>query len=117
MHLQPICAATLRKYHQIMMRRGNEQLLDKIFLLGRHRCHTAPAAPLLPIGIGIQPLDIAAVGDGNHHILFRNQIFVRDLAFIAHNHGASCVAMLLAHLRQLIFDDIKYKFFIAQHFI
>jgi len=46
------------------------------------------------------------VGDGNDHVLFGDEVFDRELAFVARDLGSALVAVLVGHLLQLVTDDL-----------
>jgi len=71
------------------------------------RDHAPAAAPLASVGRHRQPLDVARVGHGDHHVLFRDQVFDRELALVGHDLGASLIAEAMRQLRKLFLEDLQ----------
>ena len=78
------------------MRRGDEQLRDEVFVLGRRAGDAAAAALLRAVRGHRVALDVAAVRDGDDHVLFGDQLLDGDLALVVDDLGAALVAELLA---------------------
>jgi len=53
--------------------------------------HALAAAPLPPVGRDREPLDVAGVGHGDHHVLFGDQVLDREFALIGDDLGAPLV--------------------------
>src|SRR5690606_7901712 len=51
-------------------------------------------------------LDVAAVGDGDHHLLVRDQILERERARVTQDLRAPVVTVLVGDLLQLVLDDL-----------
>ena len=99
---QPIDFAGLGEHQQVTVGGGDEEVLDKV-VLARFERHAALAgAALAAIGIHRSALEVAVVGDGNHHRLVRHQVFDLDLLRALDNLGAALVAELLLHRAQLL---------------
>ena len=62
------------------MRRGDEQVLDEVFFLGRRADAALAAAPLRAVERQRRALDVAAVGHGDDHVLVGDQVLDVDLA-------------------------------------
>ena len=78
------------------------QMLDEI-LLGRSRADlAAAAAPLGAVERQRGALDITAMGDGDQHILFDDQILNRKVAFALDNLGAARIGELLLDVLDLV---------------
>src|SRR5262245_38674814 len=105
-HFKPVALALLSEEHHVVVRRRDEQVFDPVvfFLMGRD--HTFAAAALPTIGRYGQTLDVAGVRDRDHHVLFRDQVFYRELALIGHDLGAAVVAKPLRELGQLFLQDL-----------
>ena len=73
--LQPVGPTPIREQQQVGVRRGNKEVFDKIIFLGRRSAQAAPPSPLAPVLLHPRPPDIAGVGDGDDHVLFRDQVF------------------------------------------
>ncbi len=77
------------------MRRADEEMLDKILILQTGAAQPSTTATLFAIRGDRGAFDVARVGDGDDHVLFRDQILDRELAFIAGDLGATLVAVLV----------------------
>ena len=101
-HLLRVGAPLVGEHQQHVVRRRDEQLRDEVFLVRRGAGDAAPAAPLRPVqGLGVA-LDVAAVGDGDHHLLGRDHVLDVDVAAsIVDDLGAALVAVLLLDLLEL----------------
>ena len=76
-----------------------------VLVLGRH-AGPSPAAPMLgPVGNEGGALDIAAVGDGDHHGLAGNEVLVLKVAAAVNDLGAAGNGEVGLHLHQLVADD------------
>src|SRR3989449_4333894 len=72
-HLEPVQPAAVREAQQVIVRMRDEQALDEVVLLHRGG-HLAAAAAALGAVVGKRlRLDIAAVREGDHHVLRRDQ--------------------------------------------
>src|SRR5882672_5867873 len=106
-HLEPVALPLLGEEHHVVVGGGDEQVLDPVVFLRMGGDHAAPAAPLAPVGRHGQPLDVARVGHGDHHVLFRDQVFDRELALIGDDLGASLVAEAVRQLRELLLENLE----------
>ena len=80
---------------------------DRILFARGHADHALAAAMLLAIGGERLALDVAAAGDGDHHIFVGDQVLVRHLArCILGDLGATSIGKLLLQLGELIRDDL-----------
>src|SRR5213596_215114 len=106
-HLQPVALPLLGEEHHVVVGRGDEQVLDPVVFLGMGGDHAPAAAPLAPVGRHRQSFDIARVGHGDNHVLFRDQVLDRELALVGHDFGAPLVAEAVRQLRELFFEDVQ----------
>ena len=90
------------------MRGAHEQVLDEIAVLHVHAGHTTAASLLLAVGGQRQGLDVAGVGDRDHHLLIGDQVLDVDLVLGVGDVSASLVAEALGDLGQLLLDDRKH---------
>ena len=97
-HLDPVDLADGREEQQVVVRGGDEQVLDVVVLLGVHPDDADPAAALDAVGGERQPLDVAGARDRDDHVLLGDQLLEVDLALGRHDLGAAVVAELLADL-------------------
>ena len=88
----------------------HEHLVNEILLMGAHAGPALAAAALGPVGRKRHPLDVAGVGDRDHHVLALDQVLdiVLELAFL--DDGAARVGELLLHLQKLLAKQIKKLF-------
>ncbi len=73
-----------------------------------------PAAALLAVGRQRQRLDVAGVGDRDHHLLVGDQILDVDLALGVGDLGTALVAVGLGDLGQLVLDQPVDPFLVAE---
>ena len=91
------------------MRRADEQVLDEVAVLHVHAADAAAAAVLLAVGVQRQRLDVAGVGDRDHHLLVGDQVLDVDVALGVDDLGAALVAEALADLEQLLLDRARAR--------
>ena len=70
----------VREEQQVVVRAGDEQVLDRIFFVGLGPLHALAAATLGAIDARRRPLDVAVVADRDDHRLFFDQVFQVDVA-------------------------------------
>ncbi len=80
-------------------------MFREVFVSCRDSRQTLAAAPLRAIGRGGQPLHVAAMRDGDDHILFGDQILDVEVPTGLHDLGAARVTVAAGHLCQLLLDD------------
>ena len=85
---------------------GNEKVVDEVLVAGLHSDPALATASLVSIDGDRTPLDIAGMGYGDDHILFRNHVFDADLFRLLDDLGAALVAVLLFDLGELVADDV-----------
>ena len=103
--LEPVDPAAGGKEEDVVVGRSCEQVLDPVFLLGRHAGDATTAASLAPVRIHRDPLDVSLVRDRDHHILFGDQVLHREVDDLAGDLGAAVVAVLFSQLVQFRLDD------------
>jgi hypothetical protein len=84
---------------------GDEQVLDVVVFLHVHAGDADPAPALLAVGRQRQRLDVARVGDRDHHLLVGDQVLDVDLALGVDDLGPPLVAVGLGDLRQFLLDQ------------
>ena len=82
--------------------RHAHQVLDEVLLAGGRADLAAPAAPLRAVERERRALDVAAVGDGDEHVFFDDQVFDREVALGLDDLGAARVA-------ELLFDVVEFR--------
>ena len=86
--------AGVREEEQVVVRRGDEEVLDVVLVLQAHPAQALAAAALRAVGADGQPLDVAAVGDGDDHLLLGDQVLEVDVALARDDLGAALVGEL-----------------------
>src|SRR6185312_13808195 len=113
-HALDVDAALGREHEDVIVRRGDEELRHEVFVLGRRAGDAAPAALLRAVGRDRVALDVAAVADGDHHVLVGDQLLDGDLAFVVDDLGAALVGELGADGGQLLLDHRHQPAFARQ---
>ena len=104
-NLEPVAAAAVGEAQDVIVRVGDEQLVDEILVLDRRRLLAAPAAPLGAVIGQRLGLDVAAVRERHHHVLRRDEVFDTEFLRVQHDFGTALVAELVADGRQFADDD------------
>ena len=92
-HLEPVDLADAREEQQEVVGAGDEEVLDLVFFFEVHAGDADAAALLLAVGGDGQALDVAGLGDRDHHLLLGDQVFDVDLALVRHDLGAAVVVV------------------------
>ena len=87
--------------------RGHEERGDEVLVLGRHARAALAAAALGAIVRQGRTLGIAAMGDGHHHLLTRDQILILEVELGIDEFGAARCGVILANLGQLVPDHAQ----------
>ena len=87
---------------------ADEQVLDEVAVLHVHPADAAAAAVLLAVGGERQRLDVAGVGDRDHHLLVGDQVLDVDLVLGVRDLRAPLVAEALRDLAQLLLDHAQH---------
>ena len=95
------------------MRRAHEEVLDVVAVLHVHAGHADPAAPLLAVGGQRQRLDVAALGDRDHHLLVGDQVLHVELALMG-DLGPPLVAVGVGDLLELVLDEAHHPAFVSE---
>ena len=107
MHLGAEAATLIGEEEGPVMRVRNLERLHCVLFTRGHAAHALPAAMLLSVGGERLALDVAATTDRDHHILIRNEVFIRHLTGgVLCNAGAALIAELLLQLGVLRGDDL-----------
>ena len=101
-NLEPVDAAFVGEDQQVIVRRGDEEILDEILRARAHADAALAAARLPAIGVDRGAFQIAAVGDGDGHVFDRDQIFEADLAGIVDDLRAALVAVILLNFLEFL---------------
>ena len=106
--LSPIDLALVREEHQVGVRAGHEEMLDRIFLFGLGPGQPLAAAVLGPIGRDGRPLDVAVAADRDDHRLLGDQVLKVDLAdLLAADFRPPRLGILLLQLLEVLADDVE----------
>ena len=84
---------------------GDEEAGDEVLVLGRHAGGALAAAALGAVLGQLRPLDVAALGDGDDHVLALDQVLVVEVALPLDDLGAARHGEELLHLAELVGDD------------
>ena len=116
-HFQPMHPPLVGEVQDVVVRGGDEQVLDEIFFLGAHRGY-ALAAPALPaVHRHGDALDVAGMGNGHHHVLFGDQVFEFQVGSVPHDAGAALIAEAILDLEQLVPQDGHEQFRFLQNLL
>ena len=99
------------------MGRDALEMLDEV-LFGGGRANLAAAAALLrAIERERGALDVAAVRDGDEHILFDDQIFDRELAFGLDDLGAARIGEFFFYFVEFARDQLQQFLLVGENFL
>ncbi len=97
------------------MGQGDEHVLEEIAFLGIGRGDAPPPPALGAVGAGREPLDVAVVGDGHHHVLLADQRLLVEVAeLLVGDHAAARVGVLVLHLAQIGPDHVEDQVLVGQ---
>ena len=112
--LEPVDLADAREEQQEVVGAGDEEVLDLVFFFEVHAGDAHAAALLLAVGGGRQALDVAGLGDRDHHLLLGDEVFDVEVAFVGHDLGAAVVVVEALELAELGLDDAVDGVFVAE---
>ena len=93
-----------------MNRCSNEILLARL-----HSRHAAATPLLYPVSVRRHALDVARLGDCDHHVLFCNQILDVELFGGVDDFGSALVAEALANVGQLVLEDLHLRVVVLEN--
>ncbi len=107
MHLQPVDLADGGEEEQVVVGRGDEEVLDVVLVFQLHAHDADAAAPLLPVRRDGQALHVAGARDRDDHVLLGDQVLELELLLGGGDLGAPVVAAAvdLLDLEQLLADE------------
>jgi len=114
MHLEPEHATLAGEDEHVRMRAGDEDLLDEVLFGGARAGLPAPSAPLRAIEGDRIPLHVPLVAEGDHHVLFGDQVLVGEVAGLALDVGAAWVREEALHFAQLVLDHVEQELLRAE---
>ncbi len=89
-------------------------MLDEVAVLHVHAGHAATAALLLAVGGQRERLDVAGLGDRDHHLLVGDQVLDVDFVLGVADLGAALVAEALGDLGELLLDHAEHAGLVAE---
>jgi hypothetical protein len=106
-HLEAIHLADAREEEDVVVRRGDEEVLDVVLVLQVHPHHADPPTALLTVGRDGQPLDVARLRDRDHHVFLGDHVLELELLLGRDDLGAPVVVAGVdrAELQQLFLDQ------------
>jgi hypothetical protein len=96
------------------VRRGNEELVDEIFLSRLHADLAFAAATLRAVRRGRRALDVPGVGNRDDHVLFLDEVLHVDLGFRCDDLGTPRVLVFRPDLFELADDDVHQDLDVGQ---
>src|SRR5262245_56854317 len=90
--------------HQVAVGRGDEDVRDDVLRPRAHALAPGPAAPLRAVCRQRSALDIARMGQRDHHVLVGDQVFERQLDAAIDDLRAAFVGVFLLNRAQLLED-------------
>ena len=90
-HLEPVDLADGGEEEDVVVRRGDEEVLDVVVVLHVHPHHADAAAALLPVGGDREALDVAGARDRDHHVLLGDHVLELELLLGGDDLGAAVV--------------------------
>ena len=108
MDLEAVHLAPVREEHDVVMRRGNEEILDEVVVLEAHAADALAAALLRAVGGNRQPLHVGGMGEGDDHVLFCDEVLnIEVLCCMGIDLRAPLVAVLVSDHMELVLDDTQ----------
>ena len=104
-NLQPVNAALRSKQENVAVRRGNEEMLDKVLFPGLRADAAFAPAGLVAVDLDRRALDVARVAYGNEHVGIGDQVFELDLVDLVDDLSAPVISVGLVNFPQLAGDD------------
>ena len=106
--LEPVDAPAIREAQNVIVRVGDEQVVDEIVFLGARRLLASPATPLRAVlGNGLR-LHVATMRERDHHVFGRDEILQRQIDALGDDFGAALIAELIADRLELIANNDGY---------
>jgi hypothetical protein len=103
--LEPVNAAATGEAQDVIVRVGDEQLIDEIVFL-HCSCLLAATATALRAVIGERlALEVAAVRQRHDHVLLRDQVLDAEILRMHDDFGTTAIRELVADLAQLVGND------------
>ena len=107
-HLEPVDLALVGEDQHVAVGGGDEEALHEVLVPGAGARLALAAAPLRAVEGDRVALHVAGVGDGDDHLLLRDQVLDRRARSASPcDLGAALVGELLLHLAQLVDDHVQ----------
>src|SRR5262249_6300960 len=103
--LEPVNAPGVGEDENVSVGRGNEQMLDEIFIAGAHAGAASASTALHAISGDGRALQVAGVADGDGNLLVGDEVFKMDLGGFVFDDGAALVSVELLYFFELFDDD------------
>ena len=113
-HLLTVDLALVGEEEHVVVRRGDEELLDEVVFLELHAAHALAAALLLAVRGHRQALDVAAARDGDDHVLVGDEVLDVEVACFVGDLGAALVGVAALDLEHLVADDLLDEVLVVQ---
>src|SRR6202166_607713 len=113
--LQPIHSAGVGEDKNVGVRRGDEQMLDKILVARLHSGAALASAALLAVGGDRRALQVSAVADRDRDLLIGDQVFQLNFGGFVFDYGAALIPVELLDLFQFGNDDFAQLFLGAKN--
>jgi hypothetical protein len=114
-NLEPVNLPGGGEEEQIGVCRGDEQVLDEVLVARGGPDLPPPAAPLGPVESHRVPLDVALVGDGDHHVLFDYRVLDRERGDLVDDPRAAVVPIFVPQRAQFVGDDPRHLALVGQY--
>ncbi len=113
--LRAVGASHVGQEYQPIVVGDGEQVIDLV--LGTQRCapNALAAALLSAVLVDAGALDVTAAGDGDNHLLIRNEVLILEAAHVGNDFSAAIVTVLIDDLRQLGTDDLTLTILRSQN--
>ncbi len=99
-----------------MVRRRDEEVVYVVALFELHPGHTYAAPALLAEGVDGDALQVAAVGDGDDHLLLGDKVLYLEVhTLLGRDGGAALVGVGRPHLGELLLDDAVDLALVGEH--
>ena len=105
-HLEPVHAAAVGEAQDVVVRVGDEQVVDEIVFLDLRRLLAAAAAPLRAVVGERLRLDVAGMRQRHHHVGRRDEILDAEVLRVQDDLGTALVAELRADRGEFLADDL-----------
>ena len=114
MHLLAIDLTLVGEEEHVVMRRGDEELLDEVVFLELYAAHALAAALLLAVGGHGQALDVAAARDRDDHVLVGDEVLDVEVTRLVGDLGTTLVGIAALDLEHLVADDLLDEALVTQ---